>query len=79
MQTFHPLPAVAKWEHMLRLCELDKPTYFHKIHKQADIHLNSNALSSEKVNLTLWDMSHTIAASLSTLMARGEDHCTMCN
>jgi hypothetical protein len=53
---------------MLKLYEFDR---------QADIHLNPTARNIE-VNLAPLVISHTVAASLSALVATGKDHCTVC-
>jgi hypothetical protein len=72
MQTFHPLPVIAKWEHALKQTQNISPGV------QADIHPNPITRTAEKVNFTAWLMSHTVAASLIALVATGKDHCAVC-
>jgi hypothetical protein len=60
------------------LSELDKTTLFCLLYKLTDTHLNPTAQSAMKVNLAAQVMSHTVAAGLSTLVATGKDHCTVC-
>jgi hypothetical protein len=55
------------------LSELDKTTQFCLLY-----HLNPTAQSAMKVNLAGQVMNHTVAAGLSTLVATGKDHCTVC-
>jgi hypothetical protein len=45
------LPVVAKWDHILKLYELDKLGWFRLLYKLAVTHLNSVAQSAMKVSL----------------------------
>jgi hypothetical protein len=72
------LPVVAKWDHILKLYELDKPRPFRQLYKLTDTHLHPTAQSTMKVRLAVQVMSHTVAAGLNTLVAAGKDHCTLC-
>jgi hypothetical protein len=74
------LPVVAKWDHILKLYELDKPIPFHQLYKLIDAHLNPTGQSTAKVNLAAQGMSHTVAASLNALVAtdKGQSmHCML--
>jgi hypothetical protein len=62
---------------MVKLYELDKHRQFHQMYKLTDIHLKPTALGTQKVNLAQLGMSHTVAASLKALVARGMYHCTV--
>jgi hypothetical protein len=42
------LPVTAKWEHILKLYELDKPTPIHQLYKLTDTHLNPGAQGAIK-------------------------------
>jgi hypothetical protein len=71
------LPVIAKWDHILKLYELDKPRPFHQLYKLTDTHLNPTGQSVMKVNLAAQVMSLTVAANLSALVAAGKDQCTV--
>jgi hypothetical protein len=43
------LPVIAKWEHILRVYELDKARLFHQLYKLTDTHLNPTAQTAMKV------------------------------
>jgi hypothetical protein len=45
------LTVVAKWDHILKLYELDKLSWFCLLYKLADTHLNPVAQSAMKVSL----------------------------
>jgi hypothetical protein len=70
-------PVIAKWDHMLKLCELDKPRPFRQLYKLTDTYLNPGAKSAMKVSLAAQVMSHAVAASFNSLVATGKDHCTV--
>jgi hypothetical protein len=72
------VPVIAKWEHIPKLYELDKPRLFRQLYKLTDTHLNPSAQSAMKVSFAAQVMSHTVATSLSALVATGKDHCTVC-
>jgi hypothetical protein len=72
------LPVIAKWDHILKLFELNKPRPFRQLYKLTDTHLSPVAQSTMKVNLAAQVMSHKVAASLNALVAIGKDHCTVC-
>jgi hypothetical protein len=71
------LPVTAKWDHILKLYELDKPTPFRQLYKLTDTHLNPTGQSVMKVKLAAQVMSHTVAASLNAPVATGMDQCTV--
>jgi hypothetical protein len=60
------LPVIAKWELMLKLYELDKPTVSSAV--QCNSHLNLTGDSIMKASLAAQVMSHTVAASLNALV-----------
>jgi hypothetical protein len=62
------LPVIAKWDHTLKLYELDKPRPFRQLYKLTGTHLNPTGQSAMKMNLAAQVMSHTVAASLNTLV-----------
>jgi hypothetical protein len=62
------LPAIAKWDHPLKLYELDEPRPFRQLYKLTGTHLNPTGQSAMKMNLTAQVMSHTVAASFNTLV-----------
>jgi hypothetical protein len=72
------IPVIAKWDHILKLYELYKARLFRQLYKLTDTHLNPTAQSTMKVSLAAQVMSHTVAASLKTLVATGKNHCTVC-
>jgi hypothetical protein len=72
------LTVIAKWEHISKVYELDKPRLFHQLYKLTDTHFNSTTQSAMKVNLAVQLMSHTVAASLNALVATGKDRCALC-
>jgi hypothetical protein len=69
------LPVIAKWEHILKLYELDKPKWFRLLYKLTDTHFNTVAQSAMNVNLAAQVMSHTVAAGPNTLVSTGKKHC----
>jgi hypothetical protein len=69
------LPVIAKWEHILKLYELDKPNRFCLLYKLTDTRLNPVAQSVMKVSLAAQVMSHTVAAGLNTLVSTGKKQC----
>ncbi|PNF31489.1 hypothetical protein B7P43_G00752 [Cryptotermes secundus] len=66
------LPVVAKWDHILKLYEIDKTRPFCQLYRLTDTHLNPTAQSSMNVRLAARVMSRTVAASLNVLVATGE-------
>jgi hypothetical protein len=70
------LPVIAKWDHILKLYELNKPSRFHLLYKVTATHLNPVAQSAMKVSLAAQVMSHMVAAGLNTLVSTGKKHCT---
>jgi hypothetical protein len=70
------LPGIAKWEHILKLYELDKPNWFRLVYKLTDTRLNPVAQSAMKVSFAAQIMSHTVSAGLNTLVSTGKKHCT---
>jgi hypothetical protein len=44
------LPVIAKWEHILKLYERDKPRQFHQLYKLTDTYLNPGARGAMKVS-----------------------------
>jgi hypothetical protein len=69
---------VVKWDHILKLYEINKPRPFRQLYRLTDTHLHPTTQSTMKVSLTAQVMSHTVAAGLNTLVAAGKDHCTLC-
>jgi hypothetical protein len=72
------LPVIAKWEYMLKLYELNKPSPFRQLYKLTDTHLNPTAQSAMKLNLAVQVISHTVAPSLNAVVATGKDNYTLC-
>ncbi|PNF39995.1 hypothetical protein B7P43_G15587, partial [Cryptotermes secundus] len=68
------LPVIAKWDHILKLYEIDKTRPFRLLYRLTDTHLNPTAQSSMNVRLAAQVMSHTVAASLNALVATGEHY-----
>jgi hypothetical protein len=70
------LRVISKCEHILKLYDLNKPRPFCQLYKLTDTHLYPATPSVMKVKLAAQAMSHSIAASINTLVATGNDHCT---
>ena len=68
------LPVIAKWDHILKLYEIDKTRPFRLLYRLTDTHLNPTAQSSMNVRLAAQVMSHTVAASLNALVATGKHY-----
>ncbi|XP_023725513.1 uncharacterized protein LOC111874333 [Cryptotermes secundus] len=66
------LPAVAKWDPILKLHEPDKPRLLRQLIKLTDTHLNPTAHSAMKVNMAAQVLSHSVASGLYALVATGE-------
>jgi hypothetical protein len=67
LQSEHPdnqLPVIAKWEHILKLYELDKPRPFRQLYKLTDTHLNPTAHSAMKVSVVSQIMRHFIILAI---------------
>jgi hypothetical protein len=71
------LPVIGKWDHK-KFYEFDELSWFLLLYKLIDTHQNPVAQSAMKVSLAAQVMSHTVAASLSTLAA-GKEHSTAFN
>lgn len=59
-------PIIAKWEHILKLQELGKPSLIRHIYVLTDPHLNTAAQRSKKVCLVAQVMSHDTSAGINT-------------
>jgi hypothetical protein len=70
------LPGIAKWDHILKLYELDKTNRLRLLYKLTDTHLNPVAQIAMKVSFAAQVMSHTVAAGLNTLVSTGKKQCT---
>jgi hypothetical protein len=67
------LPVIAKWDHILKVLELDKSRLFRQLYKLTDTLLNHTVQSTMKVSLAAQVVSHTVAASLNALVVTGKD------
>jgi hypothetical protein len=69
------LPAIAKWEHIVKLYQCDKHRLIRMLYKLTDTHLSPATQCAMKVNLAAQVMSHTVAVGIYSLLSEGKEHC----